>query len=154
SEGLTIMVATPYLDEAERCRRGALMHLGENRQLGAPPELRAGFRARRLELRASHLREGARELFEIAGPRGEKLDVQRFGDRLDLLARDPEEAKLVLQKRMSDAGLRIEEIRVDEPTLENTFVATLRALGQEPHETPFPCRHDHSELRGRVAIGA
>ena len=154
AEGLTIMVATPYLDEAERCRRVALMHLGEIRQLGAPAELRAGLRARRLELRASNLGEAERALSEIAGPGEEIVDVQRFGDRLDLLARDPEKAKLLLQKRMSDAGLRIEEIRVDEPTLENTFVATLRALGQEPHETPFPCRHDHSELRGRVAIGA
>ena len=154
SGGLTIMVATPYLDEAERCRRVALMHLGEIRRLGAPAELRAGLQARRLELRASNLGEAERALSEIAGPGEEIVDVQRFGDRLDLLARDPEEAKLVLQKRMSDAGLRIEEIRIDEPTLENTFVATLRALGQEPHETPFPCRHDHSELRGRVAIGA
>jgi ABC-2 type transport system ATP-binding protein len=154
AEGLTIMVATPYLDEAERCRRVALMHLGEIRQLGAPAELRAGLRARRLELRATNLGEAERALSEIAGPDEEIVDVQRFGDRLDLLARDPEKAKLLLQKRMSDAGLRIEEIRVDEPTLENTFVATLRALGQEPHETPFPCRHDHSELRERVAIGA
>ena len=154
AEGLTILVATPYLDEAERCRRVALMHLGEIRQLGAPAELRAGLRAKRLELRASKLGEAERSLSEIAGPGAVIVDVQRFGDRLDLLALDPEEAKLVLQKRMSDAGLQIEEIRVDEPTLENTFVATLRALGQEPHETPFPCRHDHSELRGRVAIGA
>jgi ABC-2 type transport system ATP-binding protein len=154
AEGLTILVATPYLDEAERCRRVALMHLGEIRQLGAPAELRAGLRAKRIEMRASNLGEAERALSEIAGPDEEFVDVQRFGDRLDLLAVEPEEAKLVLQKRMSDAGLRIEEIRVDEPTLENTFVATLRALSQEPHETPFPCRHDHSELRGRVAIGA
>jgi drug efflux transport system ATP-binding protein len=154
AEGLTILVATPYLDEAERCRRVALMHLGEIRQLGAPAELRAGLRAKRIELRASNLGEAERALSEIAGPDEEIVDVQRFGDRLDLLAVEPEEAKLVLQKRMSDAGLRIEEIRVDEPTLENTFVATLRALSQEPPETPFPCRHDHSELRGRVAIGA
>jgi drug efflux transport system ATP-binding protein len=154
AEGLTILVATPYLDEAERCRRVALMHLGEIRQLGAPAELRAGLRAKRLELRASNLGEAERALSEIAGPGAVIVDVQRFGDRLDLLALDPEEAKLVLQKGMGDAGLQIEEIRVDEPTLENTFVATLRALGQEPHETPFPCRHDHSELRGRVAIGA
>lgn len=154
AEGLTILVATPYLDEAERCRRVALMHMGEIRQFGAPAELRAGLQARRLELRASNLGEAERALSEIAGPGEEIVDVQRFGDRLDLLATEPEEAKLVLQKRMSEAGLRIEEVRVDEPTLENTFVATLRALGQEAHETPFPCRHDHSELRGHVAIGA
>src|SRR5262249_40949975 len=52
AEGLTIMVATPYLDEAERCRRVALMHLGEIRQLGGPAELWAGLRARRPEVRA------------------------------------------------------------------------------------------------------
>jgi ABC-2 type transport system ATP-binding protein len=154
AEGLTILVATPYLDEAERCRRVALLHLGEIRQFGAPAELRAGLRAKRLELRAPNLGEAERALSEIAGPGAAIVDVQRFGDRLDLLAPDPEEAKLDLQKRMSDAGLQIDEIRVDEPTLENTFVATLRALGQEPHETPFPRRHDHSELRGQVAIDA
>jgi drug efflux transport system ATP-binding protein len=157
SGGLTIMVATPYLDEAERCRRVALMHLGEIRQLGAPAELRASMRAVRIELRASNLSEAERVLSEASGPDEEYkdiLDVQRFGDRLDLIARDPEETERMLEERMSAAGLRIEEIRVDEPTLENTFVATLRGLGQEPHETPFPCRHDHSELRGQVAIGA
>ena len=68
AEGLTILVATPYLDEAERCRRVALMHLGEIRQLGAPAELRAGLRAKRLELRASNLGEAERALSEIAGP--------------------------------------------------------------------------------------
>ena len=155
AEGLTILVATPYLDEAERCRRVALIHLGEIRQIGAPAELRAGLRAKRLELRASNARRSRTGALRKSPGRAQiVVDVQRFGDRLDLLAPDPEEAKLVLQKRMSDAGLQIEEIRVDEPTLENTFVATLRALGQEPHETPFPCRHDHSELRGQVAIDA
>src|SRR5215470_7833641 len=154
AEGLTIMVATPYLDEAERCHRVALMHLGLIRQVGAPAELRAGLHAKRLELRASNLGEAERILSKIAGPNQELLDVQRFGDRLDILAHDPEKAKLVLQNQMSGAGLRIDDIRVDEPTLENVFVATLRSLGQEPQETPFPGRHDHSELRGQLAIDA
>ena len=34
--GLTVLVATPYLDEAERCRRVALIHQGELRQVGTP----------------------------------------------------------------------------------------------------------------------
>ncbi len=154
AEGLTILVATPYLDEAERCRRVALMHLGEIRQIGAPTELKDGLRAKRLELRASNLGEAERALSEIAGPDEEIIDVQRFGDRLDLLAHEPEKAGIILQRRLSDAGLRIDEVRVDEPTLENAFVATLRSLGQELRESPFPCRHDHSEMRGQVAIGA
>ncbi len=152
AEGLTIMVATPYLDEAERCHRVALMHLGEIQQLGAPAELRASLRSVRIELRASNLGDAERVLRDS----GDEaiVDVQRFGDRLDLIAHDPDETKRILEERMNAAGLRIEEIRIDEPTLENTFVATLRGLGQEPHEAPFPGRHDHSELRGQIAIGA
>src|SRR5262249_57738645 len=40
ADGLTILVATPYLDEAERCHRVALMHQGQIQQIGAPAELR------------------------------------------------------------------------------------------------------------------
>src|SRR5204863_5731753 len=46
ADGLTILVATPYLDEAERCNRVALMHLGEIRQMGTPAELRDSLKAR------------------------------------------------------------------------------------------------------------
>jgi len=155
ADGLTILVATPYLDEAERCHRVALMHLGEIRRIGAPAELRASLQAKRIELRASNLSEAGRILSQISEPdREEIVDAQRFGDRLDLLVHDPDEAKRILQRLLDAAGLRIEELRVDEPTLENTFVAILRALGQEAPETLFPCRHDHCELHGQIALGA
>src|SRR5690606_7089321 len=68
AEGLTIMVATPYLDEAERCRRVALLHLGEILQMGAPAELRNRMQAARIELRASNLSEAERILSEASGP--------------------------------------------------------------------------------------
>ena len=42
ADGLTILVATPYLDEAERCHRVALMYDGVIRQVGSPAELRDG----------------------------------------------------------------------------------------------------------------
>jgi ABC-2 type transport system ATP-binding protein len=154
ADGLTILVATPYLDEAERCNRVALMHLGEIRQMGTPVELRETLKARRLELHVSNLGEAERILSEIAGPEEEIIDVQRFGDRLDILAHEPEEAKHILQSKLSSGGIHVDDIRVDEPALENVFVATLRGLGQELRATPFPSRHDHRGLRGQIAIGA
>src|SRR5207237_5659954 len=60
AEGLTIMVATPYLDEAERCHRVALMHQGLIQQMGTPSELRASLGARRLVLRTPKLGEAER----------------------------------------------------------------------------------------------
>src|SRR5262249_50443865 len=49
AESLTILVATPYLDEAERCHRVALMYQGEIRQVGTPADLRSSLQAKRLE---------------------------------------------------------------------------------------------------------
>lgn len=153
ADGLTILVATPYLDEAERCHTIALTHEGKIQLMGPAHELRQTLHARRLELTTSKIREAERLL--AGGQRDDEiLDVQRFGDRLDLLAREPEKAKRIVEEQLNKANLPIDEIRVDEPTLENVFVATLRNVGEEPHAVPFPRRHDHSRLRGQTAIGA
>ncbi len=77
SDGLTIMVATPYLDEAERCHRVALMHLGEIHQTGTPAELRASLHAKRLELRTPELAKAEQLLNQDVGDGREILDVQR-----------------------------------------------------------------------------
>jgi ABC-2 type transport system ATP-binding protein len=152
--GLTVLVATPYLDEAERCHRIALIHLGQIQQIGTPDEFRDSLHAKRIELRAPDLRACLLAIEKVSGRDGEIFDVQRFGDRLDLLSHSPEAAERKLQETLRAEGIRIESVRVDEPTLENTFVATLRSLGQEMHDTPFPGRHDHRDKRGQIAIGA
>jgi ABC-2 type transport system ATP-binding protein len=154
ADGLTILVATPYLDEAERCHRVALLYKGQINQQGTPAELRASLHAQRLELRTANLAQAEQILLKSSGPGREIIDVQRFGDRLDLLVPDPDRAKQFLEKELTAAGLSGFEYRIDEPTLENTFVATLRRLGEEVHAEPFPGRHEHKDLRGQVAIGA
>ena len=153
-QGLTVLVATPYLDEAERCHRIALIHLGEIKQIGTPDEFRESLRAKRIELGTPDLRKAFRAIQKVAGPDKDIFDVQRFGDRLDLLSRSPEAAQRKLEELMRADGLQIDSVRVDEPTLENTFVSTLQSLSQEMKDSPFPARHDHKEKRGQIAIGA
>jgi ABC-2 type transport system ATP-binding protein len=154
AEGLTILVATPYLDEAERCHRIGFMHQGQILQIGTAAELCATMHAKRIELRTPDLRRTETVLSKLIASHVDIMDVQRFGDRLDLLVHDPEEVEPAIRKGLEGAGLAIEEMRVDEPTLENTFVAKLRALGQSTDTAEFPGRHDHSNLRGQVAVGA
>jgi ABC-2 type transport system ATP-binding protein len=154
ADGLTVLVATPYLDEAERCRRVALIHQGELRQVGTPAELRGALGARRLEVRTDDLAEAERVLSAISSPDQTIVDVQRFGDHLDVLAPDPDRAQDRLRASLGAAGLRVLGTRVDAPSLENVFVASLRALGEEPARAPFPARRTHAALRGQVAIGA
>jgi ABC-2 type transport system ATP-binding protein len=154
AEGLTILVATPYLDEAERCHRIGFMHQGQILRIGTPRELCGSLGAKRIELRTSDLRKAEAILSADAGETRDILDVQRFGDRLDVLVRDPDKAKQSVSDDLQHAQLPIDEMRVDEPTLENVFVARLRALGQKADTVEFPTTQNHSALRGQIAVGA
>src|SRR5216117_2170731 len=84
SQGMTILLATPYLDEAERCHRVALMHDGRLHRTGTPAELRQSLGLQRLEVRARDLRGAETALAQRDGI----VDVQRFGDRLDVLVHE------------------------------------------------------------------
>jgi ABC-2 type transport system ATP-binding protein len=158
AEGLTILVATPYMDEAERCHRIAFMHLGEILTIGTPAELCASLGAKRIELRTADLRKAEEVLSEGAGPDSgpdkDIIDVERFGDRLDLLVRDPDKVQKWVSEKLKSAGLSVDEMTVDAPTLDNIFVAKLRALSQKADTAEFPAKQDHRCLRGQVAVGA
>ncbi len=154
ADGLTILVATPYLDEAERCHRVALMHAGAIQQIGTPAEIRGSLGATRLEVRTARLGMAEEALSSMRDEDAHVLDVQRFGDRLDVLVREPDLAESAIRERLGTLGLDIDEIRRDDPLLENVFVARLHDLGVEVRHPPFPGHHDHRDLRGQVAIGA
>jgi ABC-2 type transport system ATP-binding protein len=153
-QGLTVLVATPYLDEAERCNRIALIHLGEIQQVGTPDEIRDSLHAKRIELRAPDLRKALQAVQKATRREADIFDAQRFGDRLDLLTHAPEAAQREIEAVMREEGIAIDSLQIDEPTLENTFVATLRSLSHDMKDTPFPARRDHRGRRGQVAIGA
>jgi ABC-2 type transport system ATP-binding protein len=154
AEGLTILVATPYMDEAERCHRIAFMHLGEILKIGTPAELCASLGAKRIELRTADLRKADSVLSESSGPDKDIIDVERFGDRLDLLVRDPDKEQKWVTEKLKGAGLSVDEMSVGEPTLDNIFVAKLRALSQKADTAEFPAKQDHRNMRGQVAVGA
>jgi ABC-2 type transport system ATP-binding protein len=155
-DGLTIMVATPYLDEAERCHRVALMHLGEIRELGTPKELRDKLGAKRLEIHTDNLGRAEEILLRESAKHPEIVDVQRFGDRLDVIAPDPVRGRQMVEEALRSEHLTADVFRVDQPTLENTFVATLRAIDKNDTAEPpaYPGKHPHLELKGQIAIGA
>jgi ABC-2 type transport system ATP-binding protein len=156
AEGLTIVVATPYLDEAERCHKVALMHLGQIHQTGTPAELRDSLGMRRLEVHTADLAEAEDKLTEAEDGVIDTVikDVQRFGDRLDIIVKDPVAGRAAVEATLAKAGIAVRDIRVADPMLENTFVARLRAMGQELHAPPFPGRHPHRNIKGEIAIGA
>lgn len=154
SEGMTMVVATPYLDEAERCHRVALMYDGEIHQTGTPAEIREQLGLQRLEMKTAELGQlGQAE--EILREVAAISDVQRFGDRLDLMVADVAAGETATREALAKVGIPATEIKAGAPTLENSFVAKLRELGGELKVSPFPRRRQfRSRPEGAVAINA
>jgi ABC-2 type transport system ATP-binding protein len=148
SQGITIVLATPYLDEAERCHRVALMYEGRIHRTGTPAELRESLGLRRLEVRAADLRRAA----TLLGDRPEIADVQRFGDRLDVMVRDLAAGERAVRAALGERGGA--DVRAAVPTLENTFVAILRGLDETRALPAFPRRRTAEPAGSAVAIGA
>jgi ABC-2 type transport system ATP-binding protein len=150
SQGITIFLATPYLDEAERCHRVALMHEGSILQVGPPAALREALGAQRLEVRAADLRRAGAAL---AGRPG-IVDVQRFGDRLDVMVRDVHDGERAVRAALAAARIPVQDVRGATPTLENTFVSILRGLEGSAPVPEFPGQWQTASPDRGVAIGA
>lgn len=147
--GMSIIVATPYLDEAERCHRVALMERGKIYDIDTPARFRSKMGLTRLEVELDQLARAE----EVLSASSEAQDVQRFGDRLDVMAADPDKAEADLRRRADESGLRVKEIRRSQPTLENAFVGQLRKMRGASATPRFP--NPSPPLKKRdVVIGA
>jgi ABC-2 type transport system ATP-binding protein len=150
AQGMTILVATPYLDEAERCHRVALMHAGRIHRTGTPAELRQGLGLRRLEVHASDLRRAE----AVLAARPAIADVQRFGDRLDVMAADTAAGERAVREALAGADVALREVRAGTPTLENAFVAILRELEGTTPTVDLPGSHRRAARAAGAAIAA
>jgi ABC-2 type transport system ATP-binding protein len=152
--GVAIVIATPYLDEAERCRSVALMSDGTFHRVGKPRELRAAGGLHRLEIRVDDVRRADAALTDLAHANaGTIVDVQPFGDRIDVLARDAPLAAGSVRERLAREHIAIVELANEEPTLENVFVLDLHAnLATAQRTVPFPESGGERRSRAGIAI--
>jgi ABC-2 type transport system ATP-binding protein len=122
--GITILMSTPYLDEAERCARIALLHEGTVLALDTPARLRNSAPGRWFELLVDDPRAAVARLAPLES---DNLRTHLVGDRLHvwLPATDPAEARARLDRAIATAGLPGAEARTIVPSLEDVFIARL-----------------------------
>jgi ABC-2 type transport system ATP-binding protein len=121
SQGITILMATPYLDEAERCARVALLHEGRLLALDSPAALRASLKGDVVEVIAGDRDRANQVLEKLPGV----VDVQLFGERAHVRIdpgsplRDPDRLAAALKQ----AGIEPESVRRVPTSLEDVFIA-------------------------------
>jgi len=128
SNGVTVLLSTPYMDEAARCHRVGFMQHGRIIAEDTPSRLRSRLSGRIWELRGAPL-----PLLRHIAQADEAVEtVHAFGDRLHLRIREQDLGDLNqrLSQRVGAAGGRIEELRAIPPLLEDVFIQ----LAEQGHE--------------------
>jgi ABC-2 type transport system ATP-binding protein len=129
ADGLTIVMATPYLDEAERCGRIVLLHQGRVLSVEAPAVLQERFEGQLLEI----ITDTARPPVELLGAVDGVQDVQVFGDRAHVrLARGTQaEAIPRVAARLERDGVRVLSARSVPASLEDVFIDLVTSSAQD-----------------------
>ena len=117
--GVTVLVTTHYLDEAERCHRVALIHAGRLAAIGTTTEVKRIFEGRPIvEIRADKAVEAMRLLDAMS-------DVEKtslFGTAVHAVLRDQRVDAEALAARLRSSGINVESVAIVAPSLEDVFL--------------------------------
>ncbi|OGD22084.1 MAG: multidrug ABC transporter ATP-binding protein [Candidatus Aminicenantes bacterium RBG_16_63_16] len=125
--GITIVMATPYMDEAERCSRVGLLAGGRLLAADTPANIKLLMRGTIVEIVAADIRRAFGVLKKLGGVR----EVQLFGDRLNVVVDDPDKEIPILEAALSREGISVIQKRVLPPTLENVFISVTETSPSE-----------------------
>jgi len=125
-EGVTIVVSTPYMDEAERCSRVGFLSHGKLLALGSPDELRAQFGGAIFEILVED-RFHARDVLEKLPFIG---DVNVFGEGLHVTVRADAvaSAESAIRSTMETSGKAVYSLRRIDPSMEDVFFQLTKGI--------------------------
>ncbi len=134
ANGVTAVVSTAYMDEAERFDRLAMLHHGRLVALGTPDELMAGVEGEILALEVDRLRAAKRFL---SGHPAVRLAAV-FGEALHVTVASAEMDEAVLVRALTDEGLRVNSVNRVAPGMEDVFIHQIARADSERDESPAP----------------
>jgi len=126
-EGVTLLVSTPYMDEAERCSRVGLMFEGRLMLSGRPDQLKRSVSGDMLALSTPQLSQARELLVALPGV----LEVQIYGDLLHIFVDAADERQQDIADRLAEAQIQIVELRRSRPRMEEAFVSLIRRRQEE-----------------------
>lgn len=119
--GITIVMSTPYLDEAERCTRVGLMNKGSIMRVDTPVNLKKAMKGEVVEIVCDRVREAFNIVHQLAVVK----EVQAFGDRLNVMLDHAEKDFPAVSASLTSNGITITNWRMIAPSLENVFISLL-----------------------------
>ncbi len=117
-QGVTVLVSTPYMDEAERCNTVSIINRGRVLISGAPAELEAQLPFRIVEVKA----KPRRALRAVADRTEGVIRWRAVGDRLRLSVSDPAKVMPRIEAELKKDGAEISILREASLLMEDVFI--------------------------------
>ncbi len=119
--GISIVMTTPYLDEAERSARVALINEGRLLICDTPEHVKASFGHQVCEVTCRDPRAAHRSISSVPGI----LDAQLFGDRLHVVLEHHHPGPELLMNDLRERGIEVFDARSIIPSLEDVFISRM-----------------------------
>jgi len=129
AEGVTVLVTTAYMDEAERCDQVALLDHGRIVALDTPAALQGGYAGEMLAVRVSDHRAAARALALV--PEVRRATV--FGETIHVTLASRQTGWPAAERALAGAGIRVLETEPVQPSMEDVFIDRVGA-GTASHD--------------------
>lgn len=131
-QGVTILVSTPYMDEAERCSRVGLMYDGELIECDTPKNLKGRVAGDLLEIRPAAdgergiglLRRAQAAVSAVEGV----LEVQTFGDLLHIFVDSAVHREPTILQALAAVNIEAQNVRHTQPRMEEAFISLVRRV--------------------------
>lgn len=126
-QGTTIIVSTPYMDEADRCSRVALIYNGRVVQCDSPAAIRGQLGGEVLKIVTDNWQKAHKVILPLPGVQ----EVQSYGEALHVLVDSASRRTKSIKKSLLEHKLSILEMRGITPRMEEAFISFIRKMDQD-----------------------
>jgi len=123
-EGTTIVVSTPYMDEADRCSRVGLMYAGRLVRCAPPHEIRSQITGELIEIHPENWQIARELVTKLPGV----LEVQTYGDLLHILVDSADKRLPQIKKALRKNGINCKTARRAQARMEEAFISLIKQM--------------------------
>ncbi|HGJ66663.1 TPA: ABC transporter ATP-binding protein [bacterium] len=120
AEGLTLMISTPYMDEAERCNKIGLIHKGKILLVDTPTGLKKQMLGEVVEMKCNNPRQ-ASDLIKL---NKSVLSIQTFSDKIHIILKEDADIQEILSY-LNERNINISDVKKVSPSVEDAFISRL-----------------------------
>ena len=126
-QGTTILVSTPYMDEADRCSRVGLMYAGKLVECDSPKAIRDKLEGEIIEIRPQRPEDWQKILSVVTSLNGVS-EAQTYGESVHLLVDSGERRMTQVRHALEAENIPYRSIRIAPARMEEAFISLMRKM--------------------------